>query len=714
MLFTSFVVEKHWHADGHSYLAPLTPGDKMRHNTSKYIIPILPILAVFAVYLRTDCPTIYLGDSAELSAAAFALGIPHGSGYPLYVLVGKLFCLIPLGDVGFRMNLVSNFFALMTILLVYASILRITRSMLSAFAGACIMAFIPAFWSQTIVAEVYTLHTFFVALLIWMLLWWDEKREPYILVLFALATGASFGNHMQTVMLAPAVFFLVLAFDKKALLAPKAFLILTVFFLLPLLVYLYLPIRTGAGAAIHWGDPDTLNRFLAHVTGKTHRRGYVLNKAPAEYLIRAKETLYFVWLQFGVVLLLALWGWMRLKRRRWQVFFLLVVLFDFAYTIFLNTISLEITVFTLPTCVVLAILIGVGMAEVLEGCRRIPGIGPGMQNAVRAAFCLMPVAFLLFYFQPHDYSRNYTASEHATNIFRTMGPGSTLFVEADNNAFPVAYGRIVEQERPDVKVYDRFNIIFKMPYVGKARKPFVGEWKEYRDFLERHIIEKAGPSGVFYSIFEPASVSLPEGYALVPYGVLYQVMRGDGSSHRFKVKNVFRYYATESYYDTFERDFHSREICSNFFYGYGVFVFMTGNRELGLRYMRRASRIGYDDTAVHSAIGTFLTREGLFEEARLELQKMSMYYDDLSIVHNNWGYFYHKKGEFEKAVQRFRKAVALKPKRFAYYNNLGFSLYEAGKKEEALRVFQKSLEIKKGQQDIQRFIREHLQDRTDE
>ena len=713
MLFVSFVVNKDWHAEGPFCLVPYMPDDTMRDNTAKYIIPILTILAVFAVYLRTDCPTMYLGDSPELSAAAFSLGIPHGSGYPLYALIGKLFCLIPLGNVGFRMNLMSNFFALMTILLVYACILRITRSMLSALAGACIMAFIPALWSQTIVAEVYTLHTFFVALLIWILLWWDVTRQPYVLVLFALATGASFANHMQTVMLAPPVFFLILASDKKALLSPKAFLILTVFFLLPLLVYLYLPIRTGEGAAIHWGDPDTLGRFLAHVTGRTHRKGYVLNKAPAEYLIRAKEALYFVWLQFGVVLLLALWGWVRLKRRRWQVFFVLVVLFDFSYTIFLNTISLEITIFTLPTCVVLAILIGVGMAEVLEGCRRIPSIGPGMQKAVRAAFCLMPVPFLLFNFKPQDYSRNYTASEHAINIFRTMGLGSTLFVEADNNAFPVAYARIVEQERPDVNVYDRFNIIFKMPHVGKGRKPFVGNWKEYRDYLERIIMEKETPSGVFYSIFEPASVSLPEGYTLVPNGILYQVRRNEVPSRPFKLENMFRYYATESFYDTFERDFHSREICSNFFYRYGVFVFMTGHRELGLRYMKMASRIGYDDTAVHSAIGTFLTEEGLFEEARLELQKMSMYYDDLSIVHNNWGYFYHKKGEYEKAIQRFRKAVALKPKQFAYYNNLGFSLYEAGKKEEALRVFRKSLEIKKGQKDIQRFIREHFQGKGD-
>jgi tetratricopeptide (TPR) repeat protein len=290
-----------------------------------------------------------------------------------------------------------------------------------------------------------------------------------------------------------------------------------------------------------------------------------------------------------------------------------------------------------------------------------------------------------------------------------MGQESTLFVSADNNAFPVAYSRIAEREREDVNVYDRFNIIFKMPYAGEDRKTFVGKWKEYRDFLEQNIIERSREGSVFYSIFEPASVSLPEGYSLLPCGVLYQVRRSGGASHPFKIENVFRYYATESFYDNFERDFHSRAICSHYFYRYGRFLFMTGNRELGMRYMKTASRIGYDDTAIHSAIGTFLTDEGIFEAARKELELMSLYYDDISIVHNNWGYFYHKKGDFENAIRRFRKAIALKPGRFPYYNNLGFSLYEAGKKEEALKMFQRSLKIKKGQKDLERFIQANLE-----
>ena len=63
------------------------------------------LIFLFGIYLKTICPVVYLGDSGELTAAAYSLGIPHNSGYPLYCIIGKIFCLIPIGNIGFRMNL---------------------------------------------------------------------------------------------------------------------------------------------------------------------------------------------------------------------------------------------------------------------------------------------------------------------------------------------------------------------------------------------------------------------------------------------------------------------------------------------------------------------------------------------------------------------------------------------------------------------------------
>ena len=93
-------------------------------NSKEYAY-LAPGLIVFVIYMLTLSPVVYLGDSGELTVAAFSLGIPHNSGYPLYSLVGKIFCLIPLGNVGFRMNLMSSFLAALTILLVNHIIFKI-------------------------------------------------------------------------------------------------------------------------------------------------------------------------------------------------------------------------------------------------------------------------------------------------------------------------------------------------------------------------------------------------------------------------------------------------------------------------------------------------------------------------------------------------------------------------------------------------------------
>ena len=462
----------------------------MQSTKVKLFYPLILIITSFGVYLSTIGPTVYLGDSGELTAAAFSLGIPHNSGYPLYALIGKLFCLIPLGNVGFKMNLMSSCFAVVTLWIVYSIIYKLSSSKGAAFIGSLILAFNPIFWLQTVSSEVYTLHTFFVALLIRVLWWWDEKRAFHLLVLFIFITGLSFGNHMQTVLLAPAVLFMVIVVEKKSIFNLKNFLALSLFFIGALLVYLYLPIRTEADAAIHWGDPNNLVRFLAHVTGSSHREGYVLTGTTLEYLRRTNETIWLIASQFGATLLLALWGWLKLTSVRWRVFFVLVIVFDFIYTIFLNVISLEVTAFALPTAVILSILSGTGIAHIIKASKSFLKVNLTTKRMIKGACYMLPAIPLFLNYGLCNQKRNYTAYEHALNIFRTTGPGGILLLDGDNNFFPVVYGRIVEKMRYDVILFDRHHIIFRMPYLGDQNGHFRGTWENYRRLLERNIIEK--------------------------------------------------------------------------------------------------------------------------------------------------------------------------------------------------------------------------------
>jgi Flp pilus assembly protein TadD len=133
---------------------------------------------------------------------------------------------------------------------------------------------------------------------------------------------------------------------------------------------------------------------------------------------------------------------------------------------------------------------------------------------------------------------------------------------------------------------------------------------------------------------------------------------------------------------------------------------MLGQYDLGLRNIKLASRIGYNDTGIHSDSAVFLTDHGFFKDARDELEKATLHYVNLSGVYNNWGYYYHKLGKYHDAILSFRKAIALKSGDSGYYNNLALSLYQAGEKEEAYRALKKSLEINDAQPRIHKFKRE--------
>ena len=68
----------------------------------------LTFLVVFGSYILTLAPTLTFWDAGEFIATSYSLGIPHPPGTPLFVLMGHVFGMLPLG-IGFaaKTNLMS-------------------------------------------------------------------------------------------------------------------------------------------------------------------------------------------------------------------------------------------------------------------------------------------------------------------------------------------------------------------------------------------------------------------------------------------------------------------------------------------------------------------------------------------------------------------------------------------------------------------------------
>jgi hypothetical protein len=144
----------------------------------------LPVFVVaLCLYAQTLAPTVVtlFDDSPEFQLVTYQLGIAHPTGYPLYTVLGWLFTRLPVGDVAYRVNLMSAVFGALTVAMVYLIGLELTtppprnpgealiedrrpgdgeyRPWTSVFAGligAVALAASPVFWSQATVAEVYT------------------------------------------------------------------------------------------------------------------------------------------------------------------------------------------------------------------------------------------------------------------------------------------------------------------------------------------------------------------------------------------------------------------------------------------------------------------------------------------------------------------------------------------------------------------------------
>jgi hypothetical protein len=102
----------------------------------------LTFLAAMALYVVTLAPSVTFEDSGELIAAAYGLGVPHEPGYPLWTMIAHGFSRLPIGDVAYRVNLMSALCSALAAALVAWVTLLVVDDCVSS--GARLPALVPA------------------------------------------------------------------------------------------------------------------------------------------------------------------------------------------------------------------------------------------------------------------------------------------------------------------------------------------------------------------------------------------------------------------------------------------------------------------------------------------------------------------------------------------------------------------------------------------
>ncbi len=119
----------------------------------------------FAIFIAFLTPNVNTGDGGELATAAWFLGTAHPSSYPLYLMIGKTFAFLPLGNIAFRTAIISALFSSMSLTLVYWLVFNLTSSSSASFFSITALLVSYSYFTQSVVAKFYPLNLFLILLL---------------------------------------------------------------------------------------------------------------------------------------------------------------------------------------------------------------------------------------------------------------------------------------------------------------------------------------------------------------------------------------------------------------------------------------------------------------------------------------------------------------------------------------------------------------------
>jgi hypothetical protein len=223
---------------------------------------------VFALYLLTLAPSAALWDAGEYVAAACGLGIPHPPGNPLFVLIGRVTCLVPIApNQAMRLNVLTAAAAAASAGVWFLVAERVAarwlterwQQLVTGALAALIGATAFTVWNQSVVSEkVYTLALLGIAIVSWLTLRWldgpDAPGANRKLVLAAYLLGLGYANHMIGVIAGPALVLAVVAKRPAMLGRWRLLLAAAAAMLLGMTPFATQPIRAAHFPAINEGE----------------------------------------------------------------------------------------------------------------------------------------------------------------------------------------------------------------------------------------------------------------------------------------------------------------------------------------------------------------------------------------------------------------------------------------------------------------------------
>jgi hypothetical protein len=191
-----------------------------KYNKAVYIIGWLLGILTSGLYLFTMYPTVAFWDCGEFLSSSYLLQVGHQPGSPLYQLIGAIVSHLCFGNVKLIAPLINSISAIasgMSVMLLFWIFVYLFNKYSMMFVGnivaagiaSLIFAFTDSFWTCSSEAEVYSLSFFFTTLSIFSILRWEQDPKEKHIIFICFILGLSFGVHPLTLLIIPAILFII-------------------------------------------------------------------------------------------------------------------------------------------------------------------------------------------------------------------------------------------------------------------------------------------------------------------------------------------------------------------------------------------------------------------------------------------------------------------------------------------------------------------------
>ncbi|MCP4634047.1 MAG: DUF2723 domain-containing protein [candidate division Zixibacteria bacterium] len=625
------------------------------YNRNNLFVFTTPFALSLLTYLKTICPTVYVGDSGELSLAICTLGIAHPPGYPLLTILGKAVSLLAIGNPAYTLNIFSAFLAACSAgicaLIIYYLISKNRRSLISisifiAIGFGTLWGFTNSLWNTAVGIEVYSLGALLFLLSVLMLVKFAELKDFRFLSAAVYFLSLGLANHLSIAALFIPVIYIVTTSGLNL----KQYSVLGVLALLGITLYLYIPIRSSLYPLVDWNHLADFRTFYEHVTAKRYSE-YISGFSFGNYFVNlwkslrilGEQTPYYI--SFIGIIGIFLPNLLKSKAR--------IILISI-YTFIIFTVPIydipDIDQYHLPA--IFVNILGLGLilkwiSTKLKGSskRAIPGI----------IVILLLVGTLVINYRKNDQSDNRLNYQYGMNILNSVPQNSILISVGDHANSSAYYLRYVEDIREDIEIYDPIKTAGRL-----QKKKVIDDRTGVQLCLE---VARTNPNRTYYvkeHVLNLRNPFLHDRKNTTPNGMVY---KWGNYPIDLSVWNKLEVPHIDNI--SYNLDFKAITMLCNLYLCKGEDYYEAGEQSIAMLYYKQAVKTALKshEASIHNSLGIFFRRSGLPDLAKQEYERAlissHLTANEKANIYVNIGNLIKDRKRYQEANEYYDKALGI-------------------------------------------------------